>query len=173
MSLLRIVALTPRIRLSFLMKYTITTIRPQPKEQSMRKNGMNSSRNMPRNTKKKPKSSCVSMRRDFLKDGKRACLSILRTFNSIIILIESKDPAVASRKLSETALSKLVEVIPELVGGSADLTGSNLTRWKGAVDFQPVYPFFSHTKGSPPPSLVTGPDDIFAMVSANMAWKLL
>ena len=47
------------------------------------------------------------------------------------------DPAVASRKLSETVLQSIHEVIPELMGGSADLTGSNLTRWKNAVDFQP------------------------------------
>jgi transketolase len=47
------------------------------------------------------------------------------------------DAAVASRKLSETVLSKIESVIPELFGGSADLTGSNLTRWKAAVDFQP------------------------------------
>lgn len=47
------------------------------------------------------------------------------------------DAAVASRKLSEIVLQKIHDVIPELVGGSADLTGSNLTRWKEAVDFQP------------------------------------
>ncbi|GAA5955351.1 hypothetical protein JCM21900_005781 [Sporobolomyces salmonicolor] len=47
------------------------------------------------------------------------------------------DPAVATRKLSEIVLTKLAPVIPELVSGSADLTGSNLTRWKDAVDFQP------------------------------------
>lgn len=47
------------------------------------------------------------------------------------------DAAVASRKLSETVLTKLAGVIPELIGGSADLTGSNLTRWTGATDFQP------------------------------------
>lgn len=47
------------------------------------------------------------------------------------------DPAVASRKLSETVLQKIHSVLPELFGGSADLTGSNLTRWKDAVDFQP------------------------------------
>ncbi|RDW82014.1 transketolase-2 [Coleophoma cylindrospora] len=47
------------------------------------------------------------------------------------------DDAVASRKLSEIVLQKIHDVIPELVGGSADLTGSNLTRWKEAVDFQP------------------------------------
>ncbi|KAK6217235.1 Transketolase [Colletotrichum higginsianum IMI 349063] len=46
------------------------------------------------------------------------------------------DPAIASRKLSETVLQKIYQVIPELLGGSADLTGSNLTRWKDAVDFQ-------------------------------------
>lgn len=47
------------------------------------------------------------------------------------------DAAVASRKLSETVLQKIHQVLPELFGGSADLTGSNLTRWKDAVDFQP------------------------------------
>jgi transketolase len=47
------------------------------------------------------------------------------------------DPAIASRKLSETVLAKIESAVPELFGGSADLTGSNLTRWKSAVDFQP------------------------------------
>ncbi|KAG2192588.1 transketolase [Mucor mucedo] len=46
------------------------------------------------------------------------------------------DPAVATRKLSESVLTALSDVLPELLGGSADLTGSNLTRWKKAVDFQ-------------------------------------
>ncbi|KAK9768234.1 Transketolase [Basidiobolus ranarum] len=46
------------------------------------------------------------------------------------------DPAVATRKLSETLLNKVADILPELIGGSADLTGSNLTRWKSAVDFQ-------------------------------------
>ena len=47
------------------------------------------------------------------------------------------DPAIASRKLSESVLEAIHGVIPDLVGGSADLTGSNNTRWKNAVDFQP------------------------------------
>lgn len=46
------------------------------------------------------------------------------------------DAAVATRKLSEVLLNKIADKLPELVGGSADLTGSNLTRWKTAVDFQ-------------------------------------
>ncbi len=49
----------------------------------------------------------------------------------------TSDPAVGSRKLSEATITKLAAVLPEFIGGSADLTGSNLTRWKGAVDFQP------------------------------------
>jgi len=47
------------------------------------------------------------------------------------------DSAVASRKLSESVLEAIHEVIPELMSGSADLTGSNNTRWKKAIDFQP------------------------------------
>ncbi|GME82729.1 unnamed protein product [Ambrosiozyma monospora] len=47
------------------------------------------------------------------------------------------DKAVASRKLSEIALGEIANVLPELIGGSADLTPSNLTRWKDATDFQP------------------------------------
>ncbi|KAG2415187.1 transketolase 1 [Aspergillus terreus] len=47
------------------------------------------------------------------------------------------DAAVATRKLSEAVLEKIHDVVPELLSGSADLTGSNNTRWKNAVDFQP------------------------------------
>ncbi|RXW24174.1 hypothetical protein EST38_g1670 [Candolleomyces aberdarensis] len=47
------------------------------------------------------------------------------------------DGPVASRKLSEIALTALAPVLPDLLGGSADLTGSNLTKVKGSVDFQP------------------------------------
>lgn len=49
----------------------------------------------------------------------------------------TKDPAIASRKLSENVLNAICDVIPSLVGGSADLTGSNFSRWKTAEDFQP------------------------------------
>jgi len=40
--------------------------------------------------------------------------------------------AVASRKASQQALNALGPVLPELLGGSADLAGSNLTLWSGA-----------------------------------------
>lgn len=47
------------------------------------------------------------------------------------------DKAIASRKLSESVLEAIHATVPELISGSADLTGSNNTRWKDAVDFQP------------------------------------
>ena len=50
---------------------------------------------------------------------------------------KSSDPAQASRKLSEIVLTAITTALPELIGGSADLTGSNLTKVKGTVDFQP------------------------------------
>ncbi|KAJ3468376.1 hypothetical protein MRS44_002441 [Fusarium solani] len=46
------------------------------------------------------------------------------------------DPAVATRKLSETVLFKIHVIVPGLIGGSSDLTPSNLTRWASTVDFQ-------------------------------------
>lgn len=46
------------------------------------------------------------------------------------------DKPLATRKLSEMLLSKVIPVVPEIIGGSADLTGSNLTRTTDMVDFQ-------------------------------------
>ena len=58
------------------------------------------------------------------------------------------DAAQASRKLSEIVLSAVVPILPELVGGSADLTGSNLTRTKTMVDFQPESTGLGSYKGT-------------------------
>ncbi|HLT27539.1 MAG TPA: transketolase [Zeimonas sp.] len=43
-----------------------------------------------------------------------------------------KAEAIATRKASQNALNHFGAALPELVGGSADLTGSNLTEFKGA-----------------------------------------
>ena len=40
---------------------------------------------------------------------------------------------IATRKASQKALNALAPALPELLGGSADLTGSNLTNWSGSV----------------------------------------
>ncbi len=39
---------------------------------------------------------------------------------------------IASRKASQNAINSLGPILPELLGGSADLAGSNLTMWKGS-----------------------------------------
>jgi len=39
---------------------------------------------------------------------------------------------IATRKASENTLNGFGPLLPELIGGSADLTGSNLTYWKGS-----------------------------------------
>jgi len=43
-----------------------------------------------------------------------------------------KAETVATRKASQLAIEALAARLPELVGGSADLTGSNLTNWSGS-----------------------------------------
>jgi transketolase len=45
--------------------------------------------------------------------------------------INAKAETVATRKASQIAINALASALPEFVGGSADLTGSNLTNWEG------------------------------------------
>jgi len=47
-----------------------------------------------------------------------------------------KAETVATRKASQLAIERLVSTLPERVGGSADLTGSNLTNWPNC---QPIH----------------------------------
>eukprot|EP00160_Parvularia_atlantis_P014991 Unigene4063_Nuclearia_a/m.12338 Unigene4063_Nuclearia_a/g.12338 ORF Unigene4063_Nuclearia_a/g.12338 Unigene4063_Nuclearia_a/m.12338 type:complete len:693 (+) Unigene4063_Nuclearia_a:119-2197(+) len=47
-----------------------------------------------------------------------------------------KDAAAATRKFSQKVLNNLAKVVPELMGGSADLTGSNYTNLDCSFDFQ-------------------------------------
>ena len=46
--------------------------------------------------------------------------------------VNEKEETIASRKASQNAIEGLASILPELVGGSADLTGSNLTLWSGS-----------------------------------------
>ncbi|WP_088242512.1 transketolase [Calothrix rhizosoleniae] len=48
----------------------------------------------------------------------------------------AEDKGLPTRKHSEACLNKLAPILPELIGGSADLTHSNLTEIKGFGDFQ-------------------------------------
>jgi transketolase len=47
--------------------------------------------------------------------------------------IAAKTDAIATRKASQNALDAIAPLLPEFFGGSADLTGSNLTNFKGCV----------------------------------------
>ncbi|WP_434513714.1 transketolase [Dechloromonas sp. ARDL1] len=51
---------------------------------------------------------------------------------ALLATAAAKDGAIATRKSSQNSLDYLVDRVPELLGGSADLTGSNLTAGKGS-----------------------------------------
>ncbi|GLX84870.1 transketolase [Thalassotalea loyana] len=47
-----------------------------------------------------------------------------------------KGESIASRKASQNAIEAFGKILPELLGGSADLAGSNLTLWSGSKGIQ-------------------------------------
>jgi transketolase len=54
-----------------------------------------------------------------------------------IAAIAKNDKTLATRKDSQVALNAFAPLLPEMVGGSADLTGSNLTKHDGSVAITP------------------------------------
>jgi transketolase len=52
--------------------------------------------------------------------------------DKFIAEVDSKGESIASRKASNVALNGFGPLLPELLGGSADLTPSNLTSWSGS-----------------------------------------
>ncbi|MDB5801646.1 MAG: transketolase [Rhodocyclales bacterium] len=57
--------------------------------------------------------------------------------DALIEKTQAKAENIATRKASQNAIEALAPVLPELLGGSADLAGSNLTHWSGTKDFIP------------------------------------
>jgi transketolase len=51
------------------------------------------------------------------------------TLNAYLKTCETKAETIATRKASQNAIEALAAALPEFMGGSADLTGSNLTNW--------------------------------------------
>jgi transketolase len=51
--------------------------------------------------------------------------------NAFIASVNEKAETIATRKASQNTLNGFGPLLPELLGGSADLAGSNLTIWKG------------------------------------------
>jgi len=54
--------------------------------------------------------------------------------NAFIADVNAKGETIATRKASQNALNGFGPLLPELLGGSADLAGSNLTLWSGCKD---------------------------------------
>ncbi|HEY8009754.1 MAG TPA: transketolase [Rudaea sp.] len=54
--------------------------------------------------------------------------------DAFIRKLQADGPVVASRKASQMTLDAYGPLLPELIGGSADLAPSNLTIWKGSKD---------------------------------------
>ena len=57
-------------------------------------------------------------------------------WEKVLTSYTAEDKGLATRKYSEACLNKLAPILPELIGGSADLTHSNLTEIKGFGNFQ-------------------------------------
>jgi len=53
--------------------------------------------------------------------------------DAFIAKTQEESPKLASRQASQKTIEKLGELLPEMFGGSADLTGSNLTNWSKMV----------------------------------------
>jgi transketolase len=51
---------------------------------------------------------------------------------ALVAKADEKAESIATRKASQAAIEALAPGLPELLGGSADLTGSNLTNWSGS-----------------------------------------
>ncbi|MCK7610020.1 transketolase [Acinetobacter portensis] len=56
--------------------------------------------------------------------------------DAYIAEVNAKAETIASRKASQNAIQAFAPQLPEILGGSADLAGSNLTLWKGAQGIQ-------------------------------------
>ena len=56
--------------------------------------------------------------------------------DAYIAEVNAKAETVATRKASQAAIQAFAPQLPEILGGSADLAGSNLTLWKGAQGVQ-------------------------------------
>ena len=64
--------------------------------------------------------------------GKKLPADWAQKAQAIIAAANERAETVATRKASQQTIEALAAVLPELLGGSADLTGSNLTNWKAS-----------------------------------------
>jgi transketolase len=57
------------------------------------------------------------------------------TNRAFVVATAAKGETIATRKASQNTLNAYGPVLPELIGGSADLAWSNLTQWSGSTPF--------------------------------------
>ncbi len=57
--------------------------------------------------------------------------------DALLDKVQAKADSIATRKASQNAIEALAPSLPELLGGSADLAGSNLTHWSGSKELPP------------------------------------
>ena len=69
------------------------------------------------------------MRGDLPADFAASCAAALQRWND-------RAATIASRKASQDAIEEMAKLVPELVGGSADLAPSNLTKWSSCKPVQ-------------------------------------
>ncbi len=62
------------------------------------------------------------------------------SMDSLLKEVVRKSESKASRSASNDVISHLASILPELLGGSADLTGSNLTSWEKALPVSDINP---------------------------------
>lgn len=56
-------------------------------------------------------------------------------YRAAVDAVNARAETMATRKASQNAIALFADILPELVGGSADLTPSNLTNWPAAKSF--------------------------------------
>ncbi len=64
----------------------------------------------------------------------------LSSVHALLNQMQEKKESIATRKASQQCINHFAKILPELIGGSADLTGSNLTLWQEAKPFSPETP---------------------------------
>ena len=62
------------------------------------------------------------------------------TAANLVATQAAKGESIATRKASQQAIEAFAKVLPEMIGGSADLTGSVFTNWSGSVAVTAQHP---------------------------------
>lgn len=64
----------------------------------------------------------------------------MKQADALLHELNAKKQSVATRKASQLCLDRYAPLLPEMIGGSADLTESNCTNWQGMKIFSPQDP---------------------------------